>query len=201
MTFGEKLKKIRTDRNLTQEELAEKIFVTRTAVSKWESGKGYPNIDSLKEIANFFGVTIDALLSSEEVLTIAEADTKKSRDHLYSLVFGLVDASVLMLLFLPFFGQDIGGEVVGISLLSLDRIPLYLKLFYFIFVIGIGFYGLITLAFQNAENCFWIEIKRKFSLLFSSLAVVLFVISHQAYAAIFLFFICAIKTLVLIKWK
>lgn len=54
MTFGEKIKKLRTSRNLTQEELAGKIYVTRTAVSKWESDRGYPNIESLKAIARFF---------------------------------------------------------------------------------------------------------------------------------------------------
>ena len=50
MTFGEKLKKLRNDNGLTQEQLADKIFVTRTAISKWETDKGFPSIDSLKAI-------------------------------------------------------------------------------------------------------------------------------------------------------
>ena len=58
MTFGEKLKKLRTDNGLTQDELAEKTYVTRTAISKWESDRGYPNIDSLKAISKFFSVSI-----------------------------------------------------------------------------------------------------------------------------------------------
>ena len=41
------------NKNLTQEQLAEMLFVSRTAISKWESGRGYPSIDSLKEISNF----------------------------------------------------------------------------------------------------------------------------------------------------
>ena len=49
MEFSEKLQKLRKDRSLTQEELAEALFVSRTAISKWESGRGYPSIDSLKE--------------------------------------------------------------------------------------------------------------------------------------------------------
>ena len=48
MEFREKLQELRKQRGLTQEELAEKLFVSRTAISKWESGRGYPNIDSLK---------------------------------------------------------------------------------------------------------------------------------------------------------
>ena len=54
MEFNEKLQELRKSRGLTQEELAKELFVSRTAVSKWESGRGYPNIDSLKEISRFF---------------------------------------------------------------------------------------------------------------------------------------------------
>ena len=55
MEFNEKLQELRKRKRLTQEELASSLYVSRTAVSKWESGKGYPNIESLKLIANFFG--------------------------------------------------------------------------------------------------------------------------------------------------
>ena len=77
MEFNEKLQELRKQKGLTQEELAEILFVSRTAVSKWESGRGYPNIDSLKAIAKFFQVTVDELLSGEELLTIAENDQKQ----------------------------------------------------------------------------------------------------------------------------
>lgn len=71
MEFHEKLQTLRKQRGLTQEELAESLYVSRTAISKWESGRGYPNIEPLNAIAAFFSVTIDALLSGDEVLTIA----------------------------------------------------------------------------------------------------------------------------------
>ena len=66
MEFNEKLQELRRSRGLTQEELAEKLYVSRTAVSKWESGRGYPNIDSLQAISGFFSVTVDELLSPTE---------------------------------------------------------------------------------------------------------------------------------------
>ena len=50
LEFHEKLQELRKSRNLTQEELAEELYVSRTAISKWESGRGYPSIDSLKAI-------------------------------------------------------------------------------------------------------------------------------------------------------
>ena len=62
MEFNEKLQELRKGKGLTQEELAQEIFVSRTAVSKWESGRGYPNIDSLKELAAFFSIIFTALL-------------------------------------------------------------------------------------------------------------------------------------------
>lgn len=69
--LSEKLKKYRVDNNLTQEEVAAKLFVTRNAVSKWENDNGYPNIDTLKDIAKLLGVTIDELLGEDDVKTIA----------------------------------------------------------------------------------------------------------------------------------
>ena len=48
------------------------MFVSRTAISKWESRRGYPSIDSLKEISRYFAVSIDDLLSGEQLITIAE---------------------------------------------------------------------------------------------------------------------------------
>lgn len=78
MEFSEKLQELRKSRGLTQEELAEALYVSRTAISKWESGRGYPSIDSLKEISKFFSVTIDDLLSGEKLLSIAEKENKSN---------------------------------------------------------------------------------------------------------------------------
>lgn len=75
MTFGEKLKKLRTDNQMTQEQLAEKIFVSRTAISKWETDRGYPGIDSLKALSDLFQIKIDDLISG------ADAENKKLLDE------------------------------------------------------------------------------------------------------------------------
>ena len=68
MEFGEKIQKLRNRNKWTQEHLAEKLYVSRTAVSKWESGKGYPNIDSLKEIAKIIIYDIFIILLMSFVL-------------------------------------------------------------------------------------------------------------------------------------
>ena len=106
MEFNEKLQELRKRKGLTQEELAQQLYVSRTAISKWESAKGYPNIDSLKEISKYFSVTIDDLLSGEEILNIAEADNKQKEKYLKDLVFGLLDIAVATFFFMPIFGLN-----------------------------------------------------------------------------------------------
>lgn len=78
LEFHEKLQELRKSRGMTQEELAAALFVSRTAISKWESGRGYPSIDSLKEISRYFSVSIDDLLSGEQLILIAEKENKSN---------------------------------------------------------------------------------------------------------------------------
>ena len=200
MEFNEKLQELRKQKNLTQEELAEALYVSRTAISKWESGRGYPNIDSLKAISKFFAVSLDELLSGDELLTIAAEDNKQKERHLRDLVFGLLDCSVAMFLFLPFFGQRVDGVIQEVSLLSLTAIEAYVKISYLVIVFGIVLWGILTLAFQNSKRTFWVRNKDKISLGLSLVAALFFIVSKQPYAAVFIFTLLVIKALMLIKW-
>ncbi|MDD2620002.1 MAG: helix-turn-helix transcriptional regulator, partial [Syntrophomonadaceae bacterium] len=96
MEFNEKLQELRKQKKLTQEELAEILFVSRTAISKWESGRGYPSIESLKAISEFFLVSIDELLSGKELISVAEKDSLHKMQHMRDLVFGLLDCAIAM---------------------------------------------------------------------------------------------------------
>lgn len=200
MEFNEKLQELRKQKNLTQEELAEALYVSRTAISKWESGRGYPNIDSLKAISKFFSVSLDELLSGDELLTIAEEDNKQKERHLRDLVFGLLDCSVAMFLFLPFFGQGADGVIQEVSLLSLTVVEMYVKISYRVIVFGIVLWGIFSLAFQNCKRTFWVQNKDKISLGLSLVAALFFIVSKQPYAAVFIFTLLVIKALMLIKW-
>jgi transcriptional regulator with XRE-family HTH domain len=66
MNFNEKLQALRKEKGLTQEELAEKLDVSRQAVSKWEAGQAMPEIDNLIGLANIYGVSMDYLLTGKE---------------------------------------------------------------------------------------------------------------------------------------
>jgi transcriptional regulator with XRE-family HTH domain len=199
MTFGEKIKKLRIDKGLTQDELAEKIFVTRTAVSKWESDRGYPNIDSLKALAGFFSVTVDDLLSSNEVLTIAEEDNKRKEKRFLDMIYGLLDLCMSMLLFLPFFAEKAGADIQSVSLIELDGIQIYVKIAYLFIVGGIIAMGVLTLALQSCQAVAWQRIRTSISLMLGVSSVLLFMISSQPYAAIFAFALLSIKAFLLIK--
>ena len=72
MTFGEKLREARKAAGLSQEQFAEKMSVSRSAVAKWESDKGLPDVNNLKVMAQLLGVTIDYLLDDDEKLNLSE---------------------------------------------------------------------------------------------------------------------------------
>ena len=199
LEFHEKLKALRHKQGLTQEELAAVLYVSRTAVSKWESGRGYPNIDSLKEISRFFSVTIDDLLSGSEFLTIAEEDQKQKNSLLLDLVFGLLDLSVSMFLFLPLFGQREHDTVYEVSLLALSNIAPYLMGAYIAIIAGMILWGILTLALQNCNGKFWVNYKRRISFLLGGLGTLLFIVSMQPYAAALLFIFLSIKILIFVK--
>ena len=75
MELNEQIKKYRTEMNLSQEELAEKIYVTRQSVSNWENGKTYPDIHSLLLLSSLFGISLDQLVKGD--IEIMKAEIKK----------------------------------------------------------------------------------------------------------------------------
>ena len=67
MTIGEKISKLRKNKHLTQEELGNEMSVSRQAIQKWESGVSLPDVYKLKQLADFFNVTVDYFLNEDEV--------------------------------------------------------------------------------------------------------------------------------------
>ena len=201
MEFNEKLQQLRKQKGLTQEELAERLYVSRTAISKWESGRGFPNIESLKAISKYFSVSLDELLSGDEILAIAEKDHKERERTVRDLVFGLLDCAMALLLFLPFFGQKATGAIQNVSLLGLTSVQPYLRTIYLIDVLAMIAIGIVTLALQNCRQLFWLRNKHIASIVLSVISVCLFIISQQPYAAVVTFAFLIIKAFILIKQR
>ena len=199
MEFHEKLQKLRKEKGLTQEELAEKLYVSRTAVSKWESGRGLPSIDSMKAVAAVFSVTLDELLSPAEALTVADGDKKRTEKHFCDLIFGLLDVACSLRLFLPLFADRASGTVMPASLLSLYGSYPVFSAIYTVFVALLIFSGILTLALQSVECEIWQKAKTPLSILLGGGAVLLFIAGLHPYAAVYAFVLLSVKLAILIK--
>lgn len=199
MEFNEKLQELRKQKQLTQEELAEILFVSRTAISKWESGRGYPSIESLKAISRFFSVSIDELLSSEELICVAEKDSQNKIQHMRDLIFGLLDCALIIFLFLPFFGEKNGDYIRMVSLISIKQVPWLIKAVYLTVVLLSIIWGIAILTLQNYPKIIWMKSKNAISALLSTFGVIIFMVTLEPYAAFFTFVSLIIKGILLIK--
>ena len=189
MEFNEKLQQLRTREHLTQEELAQKLYVSRAAISKWESGRGYPSIDSLKIIAKYFNITIDELIGSEEIISLAEQDKKDTKKKYTALICGILDSLIVLLMFLPLFGN--GGDT-AVSMFSLTDTSDWLKIV-FIIITGLtvlnGFCGVII---SNFDKPVWNKHRIITGIALSVIGTVLFVVTRQPYAGVF--YLCVLIT-------
>ncbi len=91
MNIGTEIKKRRAQMNLSQEELAEKVYVTRQTVSNWETEKSYPDIHSVLLLSQVFGTTVDALLKEDIVKMKSEINQNEiKRFNKYSGIFSIL---------------------------------------------------------------------------------------------------------------
>ena len=102
-------------------------------------------------------------------------------------------------LFMPFFAQQIGGNIHEVSLLQLTEIQSYMKFLYFALVIALIVFGAVVILMQSCRNRVWNKIKLKISLVLSGIAVGIFAMSLQPYAAIFSFVFLVIKAMLYVK--
>ena len=199
MEFHEKLQELRRQKGMTQEELAKVLYVSRTAVSKWESGRGYPGIDSLKAIAAFFSVTVDQLLSTDQVLTIAEEEKEKTERGFRAPVAGLLDLCAGLLYFLPFFAGRGEEGIRAVSLLSLVEVSPYLRVLYWVVVSALVGVGLLSLGLYGRDLRTWEKCRVWLSMSLSIAAGLLFILSLQPYPAVFILVLGGIKAFLTFK--
>ena len=200
MEFHEKLQILRKNRGMTQEELAEALFVSRTAVSKWESGRGYPSIDSLKEISGFFSITIDDLLSGEKLLSIAEREKQFGIRRVCDLLFGMADLFSLLLIVLPLYPKTVNGYIYSVSLSAYTEAAVLNRMTYWIMFLGLILTGIIKILFIHRNTA---EKKQDAvtacSMVLSTLTVLLLALAGETYAVAMVFLLLLVKGALLIK--
>ena len=197
--LAENIRKIRKERGLTQEELAECLFVSRTAVSKWESGRGYPSIDSLKEISSYFSVTIDELLSSEKLLSIAERENKTNLRNMCDLLFGLLDVFAFVLIVLPLYPNMVDGFVYSVNLFAYTQTTLLIRSLYWIMFVFLVAVGIIKLILTKLGMQRYNKIATRVSISISTLSVLLLAITRESYAVAVVFLLLVMKGILLLK--
>ncbi len=192
MEFNEKLQELRKGRGLTQEELAEKLFVSRTAISKWESGRGYPSIDSLKQIAHFFSVTIDDLICSDEMISVAENEKKAFADKYVSLICNVMDILPIILLFVPAFGNGTASSET-VALFALSGITPWVKTM-FIVILGMTILnGICGVILVNFNKPVWNRHRLVTGAGLSILSITVFILTRQPYAGLVCFAFLVMK--------
>ena len=200
MEFSEKLQELRKSREMTQEELAEALFVSRTAISKWESGRGYPSIDSLKEISRFFSVTIDDLICSDEMITVAENEKKELAHKYISLICNALDILLAILLFIPAFGNGPGSPET-VSLFDLTGISPWGKIIFIAVIVVSVLNGICGVILANFNKMVWNRHRLVTGMVLSILAVLVFIAARQPYAGIVCFAFLVIKGFLIVKVK
>ena len=198
MDFGEKLKALRTERGLTQEQLAARLYVSRTAVSKWETGGGSPNLDSLQAVARLFDVSVDDLLSADDLIVLARDERRSTARSSGMLSFGLLDVLAVVFAFIPLYGVDDGSFVRMANLADYGASVDFGASFAVMTaaVVSLMFVGAVEILLAAAGSRRAARIVALVGFSVQALAVVLFASTMQPYATTLMFVLLLAKVVV-----
>ena len=194
MELSKKIKQIRNDNKLTQEQIAEKMLVSRTAVSKWENGTCYPSIDSLRYMSQIFNVSLDKLLSSEEILEIAKTENQSNISKYNSLLFCLLDIVRIIFVFLPLYSYKTNDFIYSVSLLNSNDLGSTLKIIFVLIFITFLILGITELIFNYKRNNGLIN---KISIFLDMISIFVLLFTKQPYVIALMFVIFIIKIIML----
>ena len=198
MDFGEKLKALRTERGLTQEQLAARLYVSRTAVSKWETGGGSPNLDSLQAVARLFDVSVDDLLSADDLIVLARDERRSTARSSGMLSFGLLDVLAVVFAFIPLYGVD-DGSFVRMANLAYYGASVDFGASFAVMaaaVVSLMFVGAVEILLAAAGSRRAARIVALVGFAVQALAVVLFASTMQPYATTLMFALLLAKVVV-----
>lgn len=200
MEFNEKLQELRKNKGITQEELAEALFVSRTAISKWESGRGYPNLDSLKEISRYFSVTIDDLICSEEIITAAENEKRACINKYTSLICSTLDILMALLLLLPVFGNG-ADTPASLTLYEITGLRSWIRTVFAVVISATVLNGICSVVISRFDKPAWSRRLLVTGIVLSITGAAVFMMTRQPYAGILCLAMLVVKGLLIGKGK
>ena len=164
-----------------------------------QEGRGYPNIESLKEIAHYFSITIDELLSGEKLLSIAEKENKSNIRNVCDWSLGIIDIFYVILLFLPLYPNTVDGYIYSVNLFMYDEITIFNQWIYwsmFITLILLGFIKILITKFKINK---YQKVVTATSVIINILTVFIMTICREVYGVIVTFMLLIIKGIFLFK--
>ena len=178
MTFGENLKRIRKERGLSQEEVAQKLFLSRQSISKWENDSAEPGVESLKAMADLYHVSIDELVMRSEPKQENEGEIGRS-EYFYLLLFRIFSAAFIRWIGNAYhlsleFPYDLIALVVGIwltepavwvGIMCLEGLNVVIGAIVLLFDDTAHSWGLITIVLNGFAMWIlcWPKLRKRFS--------------------------------------
>ena len=200
MEFNEKLQELRKSKGLTQEELSEHIFVSRTAISKWESGRGYPSIDSLKEISRYFSISIDELFSTENLIHLVENETKIHRQFISNFIFAISDLLSFLLIILPLYPKSINDYIYSVNLYHYTQISIFNRSIYWLLFIALILCGIFNLLMMYLKKKKYNSLIHQTSVITNIIVLICLVLAKEVYSSLLIILQLLIKGVSLLKY-
>ena len=152
MVISKMLKEIRENAGLSQEQFAEKLAISRQAVSKWERGLAMPDIENIMYISDIFNVSLDTIIKGDKHMVNKIISDKKNAKFLNRLFFGLMVTIIVAASFILFSGGSLSHIFHPVAILIIVFFPL---LFLFIMYGKYTFYSFLIISDKKFENETW----------------------------------------------
>jgi len=137
--LSEKLYKLRKNSGLSQEQLAEKLNVSRQAISKWESGTAVPESEKLVTISNYFGVSVDYLLKDDEEVKGTDSIVEEKPKMIAGIIICIAGiVSMVIWGLLSIFSPKASDQISESSMITIDGNGIFLILCVVAIIMGAG---------------------------------------------------------------
>ena len=195
MEVNKKIQKLRKENNLTQDQLAEKLGVSKTYIARIENGKILPSVKDVKNIARILDVNASDLTSFDDLIFIAESDNYNRLDRKTTLFFAILDILSISFIFMPFYVKNNNA----MTLIELKPFSNLLYMSYLALLIVSFIVGVLEIVFSANNKKNKLKNVKLFSIVVYALSILVFALSKQSYITAFLFLFLMIKILFLLN--
>lgn len=195
MEVNKKIQKLRKENNLTQDQLAERLGVSKIYVARIENGKILPSVKDIKNIARILDVNVSDLTSFDDLIFIAENDNYNRLDRKTTLFFAILDILSISFIFMPFYVKNNNA----MTLIELKPLSSLLYIAYLVLLIVSFIVGVLEIIFSANNKKNKLKNVKIISVVVYAFSILIFALSKQSYITAFLFLFLMIKILFLLN--